>query len=77
MHGARGPASLLPAVIRTLICTLSQIAALERRRAYAAAAALLRLLLHAPFCAGRCDLRYQVAFRLAVTPSPHDAASPP
>ena len=30
-----------------------QVAALERRRAYPAAVALLRLLLRAPFCAGR------------------------
>ena len=61
-HGACSPASLLAVVTSTCPHTLlSQIAALERRRAYPAAAALLRLLLRAPFCAGRCGRRFKVA----------------
>ena len=61
-HGACSPASLLAVVTSTFPHTLlPQIAALERRRAYPAAAALLRLLLRAPFCAGRCGRRFKVA----------------
>ena len=61
-HGACSPASLLAVVTSTCPHTLlPQIAALERRRAYPAAAALLRLLLRAPFCAGRCGRRFKVA----------------